>query len=59
VGGGRYEDPLPATLEVSLFGASVRVLTLAKLIEVKRAAGRPRDFDAIGELEALQGEASS
>lgn len=28
-------------------------LALSKLIEVKRAAGRPKDFEAIAELEVL------
>jgi hypothetical protein len=27
-----------------------------RLIEVKRAAGRPKDLEAISELEALRGE---
>jgi hypothetical protein len=31
-------------------------LKLEKLIEVKRAAGRPKDFEAIAELEALREE---
>ena len=29
---------------------------LDKLIEVKRAAGRPKDFEAIAELEAIREE---
>jgi hypothetical protein len=33
-----------------------RYLGLEKLIEVKRAAGRPKDFEAIAELEALREE---
>ena len=32
---------------------SRRCVTLPKLIALKRAAGRPRDFDAIAELEVL------
>jgi hypothetical protein len=32
------------------------LLTLDKLIEVKRAAGRPKDFEAIAELEAIREE---
>ena len=31
-----------------------RCLDLQKLIDVKRAAGRPKDFEAIGELELLR-----
>jgi hypothetical protein len=38
---------------LNAFGRAVRCLTLAKLIEVKRAAGRPKDFEAIAELEVL------
>jgi len=36
-----------------VFGARCRCLGLTKLIAVKRAAGRPKDLDAIAELEAL------
>jgi hypothetical protein len=32
------------------------VLGLDKLIEVKRAAGRPKDFETIAELEAIREE---
>ncbi len=51
--GGRYEALLPATEMFKLFGLEVRCLSLARLIEVKRAAGRPKDFEAIAELEAI------
>jgi hypothetical protein len=56
VGGGRYEDLLPHSHEVPMFGVVARVLDLEKLIEVKRAAGRPKDFEAIAELEAIREE---
>ncbi|MER3424777.1 MAG: hypothetical protein C4293_17715 [Nitrospiraceae bacterium] len=52
-GGGSYEDLLPHTIALNLFGVSCRCLGLKRLIEVKRAAGRPRDLEAIAELEAL------
>jgi predicted nucleotidyltransferase len=52
-GGGRYEDLLPHSFELRVFGVSVWTLGLKRLIEVKRAAGRPRDLDAVAELEAL------
>ena len=55
-GGGRHEDLLPGTLELSLFGLRCRCLSLESLIHVKRAAGRPRDLEAIAELEALREE---
>lgn len=52
-GGGRYEDLEPRSQEVELFGMRVRCLDLVTLIAVKRAAGRPKDLEAIAELEAL------
>jgi hypothetical protein len=56
VGGGQYEDLLPHTLTVALFGREVRLLDLPWLIHVKRAAGRPKDLEVVAELEALQEE---
>lgn len=55
-GGGHYEALLPETVELQVFGIRCRVVTLPRLIALKRAAGRPRDLDAIAELEALQQE---
>jgi predicted nucleotidyltransferase len=52
-GGGTYDDLLPHSITLSLFGVSVRCLGLKRLIDVKRAAGRPRDLEAVAELEAL------
>lgn len=52
-GGGRYEDLLPHTIEREAFGVTFRCVTLEKLIYLKRAAGRPKDLNAIAELEAL------
>lgn len=56
VGGGRYRDLLPQTIEIELFGHPCRCLNLEWLIRTKRAAGRPRDFEVIAELEALREE---
>lgn len=53
-GGGRYGDLLAHTIELTLFQRPVLCLDLEKLIETKRAAGRPKDFEAIAELEALR-----
>jgi predicted nucleotidyltransferase len=53
VGGGGYPDLLPHSVEVVVFGSPCRCLGLPRLIEVKRAAGRPKDLEAIAELEAL------
>jgi hypothetical protein len=55
-GGGTYPDLLPHSIEVQLFGRRHRCLDLPLLIRTKRATGRPRDLDAIAELEALQEE---
>ena len=52
-GGGRYEDLLTHTIELQLFDRSVLCLDLEMLIKTKRAAGRPKDLEAIAELEAL------
>jgi predicted nucleotidyltransferase len=53
VGGGIYEDLLPHSQEIKVFGVTCLCLGLERLIHVKRAAGRPKDFDAIAELEAI------
>ena len=53
-GGGRYEDLLAHSIELILFQRPVLCLGLEKLIETKRAAGRPKDLEAIAELEALR-----
>jgi hypothetical protein len=55
-GGGGYEDLLPHTVRIQAYGVECLCLDVEKLIEVKRAAGRPKDFDAIAELEALKEE---
>jgi hypothetical protein len=54
VGGGGYENLLPHSIEVELFGHACRCLDLATLIRTKRAAGRPRDLEAVAELEMLE-----
>jgi hypothetical protein len=56
-GGGGYDALLPYTLELRAFGVACRCLTLGKLIEVKRAAGRPKDLESVAELELLRDEA--
>ncbi len=55
-GGGGYAELLGSSLEARLFDVSCRYLGLEKLIEVKRAAGRPKDLEVIAELEALKEE---
>jgi hypothetical protein len=58
-GGGGYNQLLAGSIAIRLFGLDCLCLGLDRLIEVKRAAGRPRDLEAIAELEALREEAKS
>jgi predicted nucleotidyltransferase len=53
IGGGGYDDLATHTIEIELFGVRCRCLGLRKLIEVKRAAGRPKDLEVLAELEAI------
>ena len=53
VGGGSYEELLPHSVTRQIYGIDCRFLGLEALIQTKRAAGRPKDFEAIAELEAL------
>jgi predicted nucleotidyltransferase len=52
-GGGSYEQLLPHTVEVEAFGARCLCVTLERLIQLKRAAGRPKDLESVAELQAL------
>ena len=52
-GVGPYEAVRRHSERISALGVRFRVLDLPSLIKAKRAAGRPRDFDHLPELEAL------
>lgn len=52
-GGGNYAQILPQSSELEAFGVKVRCVTLEQLIQLKRAAGRPKDLEVIAELQAL------
>lgn len=52
-GGGTYEQLFPFSQEASAYGMSFRVVSLERLIQLKRAAGRPKDLEVIAELQAL------
>jgi hypothetical protein len=52
-GGGRYEELLPHSAILCLYNVQCLCLGLERLIYVKRAVGRPKDFEAVAELEAL------
>src|SRR5262245_36008443 len=51
-GGGDYTRLRQRTIRLDLFGHSCLCLDLAELVRVKRAAGRPKDLEAVAELEA-------
>lgn len=55
-GGGGYTELAPYSIELETFGVKCRCLGLERLIKVKRAAGRAKDFEIIAELEALRDE---
>lgn len=52
-GGGTYEALEPHSTEVEALEVRFRCVSLEKLIALKRAAGRPKDLQALAELEAL------
>jgi predicted nucleotidyltransferase len=52
-GVGPYRSVRDHSEEVSAFDLKFSVLDLPSLIKAKRAAGRPRDFEHLPELEAL------
>lgn len=43
-------------VKLDVLGREILVLSLEALIRVKRAAGRPKDLEAVAELEALLAE---
>lgn len=55
-GEGTYAKLISHCDQFELYGHDIDVVSLKKLIELKRAAGRPKDFEVIAELEALQQE---
>jgi len=53
-GGGGFEQLLPKCVDLEVFGIPCRCLSLDGLIETKRAVGRPKDLQAIAELQLLR-----
>ncbi len=49
-----YDELLEASTMVELCGCQVQVVQLDKLIELKRSAGRIRDFEVLAMLEKLR-----
>ncbi len=56
LGGGDFNALEAHTVTAEVFGYPVLFLDLDWLIKVKKAAGRPKDFEVIAELEALREE---
>jgi predicted nucleotidyltransferase len=54
--GGGFDQLLPDSIELNVFGNKCLCLGLKRLIEVKRAAARPKDFEAIAELQVILAE---
>ena len=56
VGGGGYEQLRSETIKIEVGGVQCLCLGLERLIEVKRAAGRPKDLEVIAELQQILSE---
>lgn len=54
--GGTFDQLLPHAIELEVFGNKCLCLGLKRLIEVKRAAARRKDFEAIAELQVILDE---
>lgn len=57
-GGGDYGKLVDDAIVVQLDEVDFLCLALQRLIDVKRAAGRPKDLEAIAELEIIRDEMS-
>ena len=55
-GGGAYDDLVPEAIELQVFGRRCLCLSLRQLIQARRAAGRPKDLEALAEPEAIAEE---
>ena len=57
-GGGMYPDLIARAVSIEAFGRRCHCLSLDQLIAVKRAAGRPKDVEAVAELEIIRDRTS-
>jgi predicted nucleotidyltransferase len=55
-GVGDYSAVFAVSEELALYGAPYRCINLDALIVSKRAAGRPKDIEAVAELELIRDE---
>jgi len=58
-GGGTYDDMISGAISLPIFSGTSKCLSLSQLIRAKRAAGRPKDLEALAELEAIAEETDS
>jgi len=58
VGGGGYEQLRGETISVEIAGVQCLCLGIERLIQVKRAAGRPKDLEVVAELQQIVDETS-
>ncbi len=56
IGVGDYGAVLAVSEELSLYGQAYQCINLDALIVAKRAAGRPKDIEAVAELELIRDE---
>ncbi len=52
-GAGNYSDLLPNSTKITAFGVECYRANLDKLIQMKRAAGRPKDLEVLSQMQAL------
>jgi predicted nucleotidyltransferase len=56
--GGSYEELVSDSIRINVLGYDCLCLGLRRLIEIKRAAGRHKDLEAIAELQVILEEQS-
>ena len=54
LGVGGFDAVARGAVHFELFGRRVTCVSIEDLIRAKRAAGRPKDLDAVAELESLR-----
>ena len=57
--GGTYDDLVAHSRSIEVYETPCLCLDLDELIRVKKAVGRPKDFEAVAELEAIREERRS
>lgn len=55
-GNGTWQTLQEHSAAIQIYGCDVPVVSLCKLIELKVAAGRPKDFEVVAQLRALLAE---